>query len=342
MKRYLLILFTLVFALSSFAKDFTFTYEGQTLTYTIINQEAKTCSVSAFNRISGDLTIPSKVSDGTSEYTVIAIGERAFYLSYGLDLVRIPNSVTSIGERAFDNCQGLTSVQIPNSVISIGDYAFYRCYSLATVQIPNSITSIGEYAFLECRYIIEITSFGDTPVEPRNNSTLNALDSIGKYAFMGCSKLKYVQVPNSVKSIGESSFYGCSALTSVVIGSSVEIIKNNSFTNCSKLAEITCLGSNPPKGEKNAFDDEQYNEAVVKVPDGKADSYKSTSPWSYFAKPLEVSGIAEISVDFDANLPYLIYNLGGVYVGGDIESLPAGIYIVRQGSVAKKISVGLH
>ncbi|MDE6574505.1 MAG: leucine-rich repeat domain-containing protein, partial [Muribaculaceae bacterium] len=134
------------------ARDFSYTCEGQTLTYTVIDETAKTCRTktgvikSAGNEVSGSLIIPSKVSDGTNEYTVTSIGFSAFSTCSSLTSVNIPNSVTSIGDYAFYECSSLTSVDIPNSVTSIGNYAFSDCSSLTSVNIPNSVPSIGNYA----------------------------------------------------------------------------------------------------------------------------------------------------------------------------------------------------
>lgn len=90
------------------ARDFTYEYEGQTLTYTVLDEDAKTCETkggsifSGGNYVSGNLIIPATAKDGDMEY-----------------------SVTSIGMFAFSECSGLTTVTIPESVTSIGDYAFY-------------------------------------------------------------------------------------------------------------------------------------------------------------------------------------------------------------------------
>ena len=64
-------------------------------------------------------------------------------------------------------------------------------------------------------------------------------------------------------------------------------------------------------------------------------------PWNKFTniKSYDPAGIDEISVDFDANLPYEVYNLNGIKVGNSIEGLSSGIFIVRQGKTVKKISV---
>ncbi|MBD5302988.1 MAG: leucine-rich repeat domain-containing protein [Bacteroides sp.] len=150
----IIFLFTLLLALPSFARDFSYTYEGQTLTYTVIDEEAKTCmtkegdyndydySYSPGNRVEGTLIIPEIVKDGENEY-----------------------SVTAIGDYAFSECNSLTSVTIPDSVTSIGELAFYGCGRLTSVSIPESVTSIGISAFRECENLRSIYYSAKNPIE---------------------------------------------------------------------------------------------------------------------------------------------------------------------------------
>jgi len=123
----------------------------------------------AFYKCSGltSATIPNSVTE---------IGSVAFWGCSGLTSVTIGNSVTSIGSEAFYDCSGLTSVTIPNSVTSIGEWAFSDCSGLTSVTIPNSVTSIGEYAFRDCRGLTSVT-------------IPNSVTSIGSYAFFGCDNL---------------------------------------------------------------------------------------------------------------------------------------------------------
>ena len=197
--RNLLLVLGIVSSMSAVARDFEYTYEGQTLTYTVIDEDAKTCETKAGsdwttgNNVSGALVIPEKVNDGISDYTVTSIGDWAFYECRSLTSVEIPNSVTSIGERAFSYCVSLTSIEIPNSVTSIEDWAFYSCSSFTSVEIPNSVTSIGNSAFNYCSSL--------TSVEIPNSVT-----SIGDWAFSDCYSLTSMIIPPSVTSIGEGVF----------------------------------------------------------------------------------------------------------------------------------------
>lgn len=206
MKRILLPLFgALLLSLPTLARDFTFTYDGQTLTYTVLDQDAKTCQTKAGtstdggNNVAGPLTIPEKASDGDNYYSVIAISDYSFSGCKGLTSVTIPNSVTSIDFFAFKGCAGLTSIKIPNSVTEIGNYAFRSCTGLKSITIGNSVTSIGSNAFYDCSSLTSI-------------KIPNSVTSIGTWAFRACTGLTSVTIGNSVTSINSFAFYGCSSL----------------------------------------------------------------------------------------------------------------------------------
>ncbi len=73
----------------------------------------------------GDISIPSEVTDSGILYSVTSVGERAFQSSNNLNRISLPNTVTTIGDHAFSNCYWLTSISLPNSLDSIGAWAFY-------------------------------------------------------------------------------------------------------------------------------------------------------------------------------------------------------------------------
>ncbi len=188
------------------------------------------------NEYTGDVTIPCTVTYKGETYSVISIGEYAFYNCSGLTSIDIPNSIISIGNRAFTYCSGLTSVTIPNSVTSIGEHALSYCYGLTNVTIPNSVTSIGNGAFT---YSSSLTSI-DIP---------NSVTTIGEDVFSDCGSLTSVTIPNSVTTIGECAFRGCGDLTSVTIPNSVTSIGNGAFAFCSGLTSVTIPNSVTSIGE---------------------------------------------------------------------------------------------
>ena len=254
MKKLLLILIGVLLSLPALAADgdnFSYTYQGQTLTYTILSETDKTVQTregknySPGNEVSGDLILPEKVIYNDVEYTLIAIGSYAFFQCNFLTGVEIPNSVTEIGEAAFQACTGLTGVTIGNSVIEIGSFAFAYCEGLTGVTIGNSVTEIGSYAFAGCtgltdltigNSVISIGSYAFSSCTGLTDVTIpTSVTSIGWQAFSYCEGLTSVEIPNSVISIGHEAFIYCKSLKSVVIGNSVTSIGIDAFYGCNRL-----------------------------------------------------------------------------------------------------------
>lgn len=163
------------------ARDFEYTYKGQTLTYTVLDETAKTVETKAGeyneggtstgfpiiitlsnyvpgNDVSGDIIIPSTVYDGDEAFTVVSIGDYAFakgvpgpeYLGCQITTISLPESVTSIGKEAFAQCAMLSSITFPESLASIGDYAFVNS-GLTSITLSESLVSIGYGGFASCK-----------------------------------------------------------------------------------------------------------------------------------------------------------------------------------------------
>ncbi|MDE6339252.1 MAG: leucine-rich repeat domain-containing protein, partial [Muribaculaceae bacterium] len=148
MKKILLILLGVLTALPTFALDFKYEYQGQTLNYTVINKAEKTVKVSKSDKVSGVLSIPEIAKNGDVEYSVIEIGSQALSNCNELTSVTIPNSVITIGEEAFYSCQTLSEVTLGNSIEKICARAFNQCAGWGRLIIPSSVTNISDEAFL--------------------------------------------------------------------------------------------------------------------------------------------------------------------------------------------------
>ena len=314
------------------------------------------------------------------------------------DLV-IPNNVTSIANYAFYGCSSFTSVSLGNNVTSIGDKAFYGCSSFTSVSIPSSVTNIGKDAFQGCDSISDInitvtdfTAFCNNKVIIlilpliKTSSNVNLIDiegneiqeyvipagakSIGDYAFYGCSGLTSVIIGNSVKSIGNRAFYGCKDLTSVIIDNSVKSIGVNAFDEVDiptiiSLMETPCT-INDKTSNYRVFSKNTFNNAILYVPNGTINKYRSTRGWMDFAFIEEgvPSGIEQslskirqiqsedgvLTIQNIKNGTYIsVYNANGTFVGStiskneqakiDTNMQPGSIAIVKIGEQSVKMII---
>lgn len=341
--------------------------------------------------VNGVLVTDLKIPDGITEIKP--------YSFYGLDSMTsltLPNSVTTIGYFAFVDCSSLTSLTIPSSVTTI-ERAFSGCDNLKAIYIsdlsawckidfnntyyitvhganplyyahnlylngelltnlviPNGITEIKERAFR-----------GGTCFE---TLTLpNTITKIMNSAFMECSGLVAIRIPDSVIELGEYVFGFCEKLETVIIGRNVSAIDYGAFYYSPNIRKVDVLALNPPEypevidGEDytGIVSTEVYEKAVLSVPTGSLEAYRSADGWKNFKNIQEkdfggVYGIendavsvtakgGSIEIGGAANTRVEVYNLAGqlVYSGTEttVGGLARGIYIVRVNGQAFKVAL---
>ena len=263
------------------AYDFSATApSGQTLYFNVTGSSASVTYMSSDNSfssnqsyVSGNLVIPSAVSNNGMNYPVTSIGENAFYFCNGLTSVVIPATVYSIGNCAFHYCFSLASVTIPNSVLSIGHSAFYCCNVLDSVTLPNSVTSIEFGAFGYCRSLSSINipstvlyigvgafrgcdSLASITVSPSNatfdsrNNCNAIINSSSNSLIAGCSA---TVIPNTVTSIYDMAFMDLEEMTFLSIPNSITSIGSFAFRSCSSLSPLV-IPSSVTSIANNAFD----------------------------------------------------------------------------------------
>ncbi len=169
-------------------------FESGGLYYNILDADAKTVEVTlegekdgwdTKSSYSGDIVIPSTVTNGNETYSVKKIGQYAFCRSEIISLtiqngietidecaflyssqlvdVSLPSSLTSIGNSAFFNCYQITELVIPEGVSTIGNQAFCYCGNMKTLQLPSTLTEIGDRAFGCCGSLTKVISRITTP-----------------------------------------------------------------------------------------------------------------------------------------------------------------------------------
>ena len=314
--------------------------DGVMIYYNYYNNRTElevTYETTDYNSYTGVIRIPDEVTYMSRPRKVTGIGDYAFYNCKTMTSVSIPNTVIRIRDYAFYNCYGMLSLTIPNSVDWIGDYAFYNCNCLTSLNIPNSVISIGEYAFAACcdatsvtipNYLASIKDNTFCECYGLKSVTIpNSVTSIGKNAFAWCSGLTSVTIPNSVTSIGESAFSVCSGLTSVTIGNSVNEIGDYAFSQCNNLTTVTSKMENPCTINSACFHNNVYDNATLRVPDGKKSTYKNTKYWSRFAFIEEGVGSVTSVKSATESIPMQVSSQDGfIMVKSEQEGQPVAVY----------------
>ncbi len=307
------------------AYDFSYTYQGQTLYYNIVNGNAEVTYPwgtyfwvgESIVKPIGSITIPASVSYGGNTYSVTAIDYNAFISCDSITSVQIPSTVVSIRNGAFSYCSQLTTVELPEGLNSIGVEAFYSCTSLQSLTVPSSLSTIEARAFMYCTILssvnynaVNCTHSGAVFTYCTNLTTVifgNSVTNIPASAFSGCDALTTVSISNSVTTIGEGAFSGCSSLSSVSIPNSVTNIESSAFSGCSGLTSITIPASVTSIGTDSPFSG-CYNLSVVNF---NAEYCNAGYVWD---------GYSPVSVFYD--LP----NLTTVNFGDSVHIIPAGLF----------------
>lgn len=263
------------------------------------------------------------------------IGPYAFKDCSSLSDVFLPSTIEAIGGFAFYGCSSLTDVKFSeymnDSLKTIGYRAFGKCSSLTKIRIPEGVITIPTELFVDCTSLTSV----ELP---------NTLGDIFSSAFLRCSSLSEITIPNNVWEIKESAFKGCSSLTTITLSSKLKNLGGNVWSNCPNITTVVCTGDIPAKADPSIFDNIVYTNATLWVPEGTKEMYSTTSPWSRFRniKEGDHAGIDEVYMDdptIDYSQSYEIYNLSGIQINRDIDSLSPGVYIIRQGTIVKKIVI---
>jgi hypothetical protein len=197
--------------------------------------------VSGNKKYSVNVVIPESVDYNGKTYSVISIGNIAFYDYSDLTSITIPNSVTSIGSSAFYGCSSLTSITIPNSVTSIGSFAFY-----GTGWFNNQPDG---FLYLDNCLLGYKNKLGESRVI--NEGTRMIANS----AFQFCGSLDYIIIPKSVTKVGSRVFDGCSGLNYICLAS-------DDFPSFETIDNTICQYIMPQKAFESGIPQEITNYAT--------------------------------------------------------------------------------
>ena len=246
----------------------TVDYGNYSLKFSIIGFEPAECDVVCNIKPSAntEITIPTTATISDAEYTVTALGNKAFQSCSYLTGIEMPENIRTIGNNAFESCSKLTNIEIPDNVTYIGNYAF-RYSSLRNVEITNNVTYLGESAFSSSQ-LSKITF--------EENSQLT---EIKPYTFAYCDALTSIEIPTTVTSIGNNAFYDCDGFVDFELHDSIAYIGSWAFEYCDNLENVYSYNLTPATIEWGTFSSINSS-AKIYVPSESLDEYKSR--WSNY------------------------------------------------------------
>lgn len=346
MKKILTLLLGLLLVIPVSARDFKFTYEGQTLKYTVVSEAERTCmtkrgTLEKFsynhipgNQVTGDVVIPTVAKAGKKEYTVIGIGECSFANNKAILSVKLPETIIEIESCAFTN-SSLTSINLPGALTLIGagtfKYTNLQDLTIDDSDLPLDLHTNMFLCNIKKAYIgrnIKIQWERD-PSSPRTifdkqlkQVTIgNKVTEIPNKIFYKCEGLTSMTLPESMKSIGDYAFYGCDGLMEITLPNSISSIGEYAFWCCTSLSSVV------------------IPESMTEISDG---TFSNCSGLRSVTIPNSVTSIGNYAFDdckslTSVKLPETLKSIGkDAFIGSGLTSitLPASLETMGQNAFA--------
>jgi hypothetical protein len=207
---------------------------------------------------------------------------------------------------AFLNCPNLKEVLIPITVKTISSYAFSNV-AVETITIRDNVEEVNDFAFFDCKQLNTVSIGSDAK-----------LRTIGSKAFSD-APLTSLTLPSHLESIGQSAFSD-NRLTTLVLPASLNNIGQGAFQQPnlteSCLKTIVVERETPATVGENCFGNNLSPDAVIYVPDGRVQAYKTAWPQyaahikSRVTYPIEIAGIRLAENNIDAETGAFSYNDG--------------------------------
>lgn len=348
MKKFLLPALAALLALPAMARDFTYTYEGQSLVYTVIDETAKICMVKCGVPVTpapddekgertglylrGDMNdwmAPEewefRTTDNADEYVItnctIAAGANFKVADADWNVMYGSNG----NEIQLDAPYVLGGAESLNLVMPFdfaGDVQLNRrqtgwSYEYTILFVPESSKIIkgrldipGTASDGTNEYTVKyIAPYAFSGYTGMTSVLLpNTVVRIGAWAFSGCSALDYVWINESVEEVGDHAFYSCKAIGVIYIPASVKSIGEYVFLSSNNLAAINVDESNTWYSSADGVLVNKETGVLIKCPEGKMGD---------MVLPSSITGIGLGSVEFCEKLT-------SITVPNSVKEIPQG------------------
>jgi hypothetical protein len=241
MKKMISLLLCFVMVLS-FIPLFKFQSSALTFedfTYEIISESKKTAQITKYSGKATELVIPDTI-DG---YSIVSIGEQAFYFNKTLVNVTVSEGVTSVDNHAFCYCDKLEIINLPKSLTVVEDWAFSYNHNLHKIHFYENVKTFGACVFFDCPNLAEISVSENNNYFTSENDILFNKDKTTLICYPAGKTEPTYYIPESVMSVEQAVFAFCKSIQEVVISSNIDEISLWMFRDCSALESVTIPNS---------------------------------------------------------------------------------------------------
>ena len=236
----------------------------------------------------------------------------------------------------FDGCSGLMELRLKSfntaNVLSM-TVMFRDCSKLTKLDLSNFNNVNVERMDMMFSGCSGLTEFDLTNFNTANVTTMEQM-------FEGCSGLKKIDISSfntENVNILNNMFRGCSGLTELDLTNfnTVNVSRMyGMFYGCSGLTTIYCDDTWQCEWSDGMFSGCEMLRGAVAYDAGRTDYTMANPETGYFTS--RTVAIPSISTDESCDGPTVIYNLQGIRMHDDLNSLPAGIYIINGKKVYVK------
>ncbi|MBD5298294.1 MAG: leucine-rich repeat protein [Bacteroides sp.] len=250
------------------------TFTSGDLTFTITSESPAEVSVKATDAktISGDVVIPSTITDNSITYSVTSVDDNAFFSASLITSISIPQTVTKIGSYAFQSCTNCQAINIPDNVTTIGVAAYSNLAKIAAFSISEDneyYTVVDGALYNKNKNRIIAYPGGKTDA---NFDIPMGVDTVSTNCFINNKYLESVTIPDGVTNIMFRAFRGIDKLKSISLPGSLKTVGYGAFCDCKSLTEILTIdSSNSFYSEDGVLYNWTNKTNLVQYPAGKSD-----------------------------------------------------------------------
>lgn len=298
---------------------------------------------------------------------VTVIPDSLFMGATAMSTLRLGAKVKSIGAKAFGGCTSLARVVLPPSVETVDSAAFENNPRLSTIIMGANVKRLGESAFAGCPAGDVYITAPNPPAAADNTFDsysgflhLQSSEALAAYAAASAcwnkfSSRRVMEIPDDLTFDVETveGDYGTAYQINATFGGKTVTLPWLFFRSSNpEVATVDEDGLITITAKKDS--DTPVAKVAAEEPAGASKTATITILSLYSKGPVaefvvdadgDMSAITTVPAadtvapagEIDYNAPYDVYNLRGQRVADSLSGLPAGLYIVRQGSVVKKL-----